>query len=76
LPAFSLNFIHAFYREQRVKARRNNKELLREELDFLKQYLNISRVRTSQVAEGERVFNLPTVLRRVTGSIRIEELVR
>jgi hypothetical protein len=47
--------IHARYREQRVKARRNNKELLREELDFLKQYLNISRVRTSQVAEGERV---------------------
>ena len=40
-------------REQRVKARRNNKELLREEVEFLKQYLNISRVRTSQVAEGE-----------------------
>jgi hypothetical protein len=49
------NVILARYREQRVKARRNNKELLREELDFLKQYLNISRVRTSQVAEGERV---------------------
>jgi hypothetical protein len=40
-------------REQRVKARRNNKELLREEVEFLKQYLNISRVRTGQVAEGQ-----------------------
>jgi len=39
-------------REQRVKARRNNKDLLKEELEFLKQYLNISRVRTSQVAES------------------------
>jgi len=39
-------------REQRVKARRNNKELLREENDYLKQYLDISRVRTSVVAEG------------------------
>jgi len=39
-------------REQRVKARRNNKELLREETDYLKQYLDISRVRTAQVAEG------------------------
>jgi regulator of G-protein signaling len=35
-----------------VKARRNNKELLREETDYLKQYLDISRVRTAQVAEG------------------------
>ncbi len=41
-----------------MKARRNNKELLREELEFLKQYLNISRVRTSQVAEGEMSFSL------------------
>jgi len=39
-------------REQRVKARRNNKELLREELEFLRSYLDISRVRTSQVAES------------------------
>jgi regulator of G-protein signaling len=39
-------------REQRVKARRNNKELLREEMEFLKKYLSISRVRTSQVAES------------------------
>lgn len=39
-------------REQRVKARRNNKELLREETDYLKHYLDISRVRTNVVAEG------------------------
>ena len=37
-----------------MKARRNNKELLREETDYLKQYLDISRVRTSQVAEGNK----------------------
>ena len=48
--------IHWFLREQRVKARRNNKELLREETDYLKQYLDISRVRTAQVAEGEISF--------------------
>jgi len=39
-------------REQRVKARRNNKELLKEETDYLKQYFHVSRLRTSQVAEG------------------------
>jgi len=39
-------------REQRVKARRNNKDLLKEELEFLKQYLKISRVKTGQVAES------------------------
>jgi len=36
-----------------VKARRNNKELLKEEMEFLKKYLSISRVRTSQVAESK-----------------------
>jgi len=39
-------------REQRVKARRNNKELLEQESTYLKQYLEISRVRTSVVSEG------------------------
>ena len=47
------NILIYITREQRVKARRNNKELLKEELEFLKRYLNISRVRTSQVAESK-----------------------
>lgn len=39
-------------REQRVKARRNNPDLLKKEIDYLKIYLAQSRVKTSQVAEG------------------------
>jgi len=39
-------------REQRVKARRNNKEMLRGEIQFMSNYLEGSRVKTSQVAEN------------------------
>ena len=46
------------FREQRVKARRNNKDLLKEELEFLKQYLKISRVKTGQVAESKYIYIL------------------
>jgi len=40
-------------REQRVKARRNNKEMLRGEIQFMSNYLEGSRVKTSQVAENQ-----------------------
>jgi len=39
-------------REQKVRARRNNKEMLKHEIQFMNNYLEVSRVRTSQVAEN------------------------
>ena len=44
-----------------MKARRNNKELLKEELQFFRSFLNISRLRTSQVAESEYIRYLSDV---------------
>ena len=41
------------FREQRVKARRNNKEMLKHEIQFMSNYLEGSRVKTSQVAESK-----------------------
>merc|ERR1719323_2272989 len=38
-------------REQKVRARRNNKDMLKHEIQFMSNYLDVSRVRTSQVAE-------------------------
>ena len=40
-----------YFREQKVRARRNNKEMLKHEIHFMSNYLEVSRVRTSQVAE-------------------------
>ena len=42
-----------FSREQKVRARRNNKEMLKHEIQFMSSYHNVSRVKTSKVAEGE-----------------------
>ena len=56
-----LNRLVIIFREQRVKARRNNKELLKEELQFFRSFLNISRLRTSQVAESEYIRYLSDV---------------
>ena len=41
------------FREQRVKASRNNKEMLKHEIQFMSNYLEGSRVKTSQVAESK-----------------------
>jgi len=38
-------------REQKVRARRNNKEMLKHEIQFMGSYHNVSRVKTSKVAE-------------------------
>jgi len=38
-------------REQKVRARRNNKEMLKHEIQFMSSYHNVSRVKTSKVAE-------------------------
>ena len=45
-------------REQKVRARRNNKEMLKHEIQFMGSYHNVSRVKTSKVAEGENYFIL------------------
>ena len=42
------------FREQKVRARRNNKEMLKHEIQFMSSYHNVSRVKTSKVAEGKR----------------------
>ena len=44
---------NVMFREQRVKARRNNKEMLKHEIQFMSNYLEGSRVKTSQVAESK-----------------------
>jgi len=45
--------LDTMFREQRVKARRNNKEMLKHEIQFMSNYLEGSRVKTSQVAESK-----------------------
>ena len=45
-----------FPREQRVKARRNNKELLTEQANYLLKYLDFSRCKTSAVSSSPYPF--------------------
>ena len=44
-----------------MKARRNNKEMLRGEIQFMSNYLEGSRVKTSQVAESKSISLLPSL---------------
>ena len=49
----NVDIVIFLFREQRVKARRNNKEMLKHEIQFMSNYLEGSRVKTSQVAESK-----------------------
>ena len=67
-----------FFREQKVRARRNNKEMLKHEIQFMSSYHNVSRVKTSKVAEGEnyRSFCQAQVQVQVPGQVQVRSQVR
>ena len=61
-----------------MKARRNNKEMLRGEIQFMSNYLEGSRVKTSQVAESKKggndisssVFTMVNMDYGITGNLQ------